>query len=113
MRCSYHKLLQVASMSVEQRILWTTILGIISFLISVPSALAQSKESNLLLKLNTNQSFEKILEQAEDLEQLSIVEEFRTNPETREISLLVSGENNGQIVPLLRSKVSRSQMMAQ
>lgn len=109
MRCSYHKLLKLASMSIYRRLLWTTILGIISFLISVPSALAQSKESNLLLNLNTNQSFEKILEQAEDLAQLSILEEFRTNPETREISILVSGENNGQIVPLLRSKVSRSQ----
>ena len=96
-------------MTLYRRLLWTTILGINSFLATIPSALAQVKESNLILNLNTNQSFEKNLEQAEDLAQLTILEEFDTNPETREISILVSGENKGQIVPLLRSKVSRSQ----
>jgi hypothetical protein len=96
-------------MTLYRCLLWTTILGINSFLATIPSALAQTKESNLILNLNTNQTFEKNFEQAEDLAQLTIVEEFGTNPETSEISLLVSGENNGQIVPLLRSKVSRSQ----
>lgn len=96
-------------MTLYRRLLWTTILGINSFLTTIPSALAQTKESNLILNLNTNQTFEKNLEQAEDLAQLTIVEEFGTNPEISEISILVSGENKGQIVPLLRSKVSRSQ----
>lgn len=96
-------------MSVYRRFLWTTILGITGLLLTVTTALAQTKESHLLLNLNNSQSFEKKLEQAQDLVQLTIAEEFRTNPETSEVSVLVSGENNGQIVPILRSKISRSQ----
>lgn len=86
---------------------------IISSLIGISSiALAETIERSLTLQYPSNQSFEILLQQAEDLATNSIEQSFIENPEATEITVTVSGESNGQIAPLLRSKVSRTQWQA-
>jgi hypothetical protein len=83
---------------------------VLSTLVSTLSiATAESVERNLILNSDGSESFETLLRQAQDLAKDLIQEEFAQNPEVTEVSILVSGEHQGQIVPLLRSQVSRSQ----
>ena len=96
-------------MGFYRHLLWEAILITITLISTVSIALAETKENSLILNSNTSKSFESLIQQAEDLAEQSIKEEFTINPEANKISILISAERNGQIVPVLRSKVSRSQ----
>ncbi|MEW6494165.1 MAG: hypothetical protein AB1589_16875 [Cyanobacteriota bacterium] len=96
-------------MGVYHRLLWGIILLVSCLVTPISIASAEPIERSFLLNLDGGQSFENLLDQAQDLAKISIDEEFAYNPQATEISIIVSGEHQGQIVPLLRSKVSRSQ----
>lgn len=96
-------------MGFYRRILWSTIFVITSLVVTIPRVLAETKELNLTLESIGNSSFETVMRQAQDLAKQSVEQEFTDNPEITEVSITILGDRNGQIVPLLRSKVSRSQ----
>ena len=96
-------------MNVYARLLWSVVLGLTSLVITSSIASAELVERNFILNSDSNQSFETLLQQAQDLASQSIEQEFAENPETSEISIMVLGEHQGQIVPLLRSQVTRTQ----
>jgi hypothetical protein len=96
-------------MSVYRHLLWSTIVVFSSLATTISIALAEPIERTFTLNSDGNESFETLLQQAEDLVKTSIEQEFAENPNASEISITVLGETQGQIVPLLRSTVSRSQ----
>lgn len=81
-------------------------IGTLAATLSIASA--ETKALNLLLNSDGIQTFETLLQQAQYVAKTSIEQEF-TNPGVTEVSVLISGEHNGQIVPILQSNVSRSQ----
>lgn len=95
-------------MSAYRRLLWSTILVLSSLVSSISIASAELVERNLILNSDSSESFETLLRQAQDLAKESIEQEFAQNPDVTEVSILISGEHQGQLVPLLRSQVSRS-----
>lgn len=96
-------------MGAYHRFFWGIILFVSSLVTPISIASAELIERSFFLNLDGGQSFESLLQQAQDLAKIAIEEEFAGNPQTTEISIIVSGDHQGQIVPLLRSKVSRSQ----
>ncbi len=96
-------------MSVYRRLLWSTIVILSSLATTISIALAEPIERTFTLNSDGNELFETLLQQAEDLVKTSIEQEFAENPNATEVSITVLGETQGQIVPLLRSTVSRSQ----
>ncbi len=96
-------------MNVYSRLLWGVVLGLTSLVITISIASAELVEHNFILNSEGSQSFESLLQQAQDLASNSIEQEFAENPETTEVSVMVLGEHQGQIVPLLRSQVTRVQ----
>lgn len=95
-------------MSLYRRLFWSTLLVLSSLVSTLSSASAELVERNLILNSDGSQSFEALLQQAQNLAKDSIEQEFTENSEVTAISILVLGEHQGQIVPLLRSQVSRS-----
>ncbi len=91
------------------RLLYSSILALSNILATISIASAEIKEQSFTLQARENQSFEILIQQAVDLTKNSVEQEFQANPELTEISIIVLAENNGQIVPMTRSKVSRSQ----
>ncbi|MGQ4649127.1 hypothetical protein [Lyngbya aestuarii] len=73
------------------------------------AALAERIERNFLINSNGIQSFENLVQYAENFAKNSIDQEFTANPKATEVNLIILGEHQGQVVPLLRSTVSRSQ----
>ena len=96
-------------MSVYRCLFWGTILTVISLVATVSLASAETKEQNLILNSDGTQSFDVLIRSAQDLAKNSIEQEFTGNPEISEVSITISTEHNGQIVPILYSKVTRSQ----
>lgn len=96
-------------MSVYRRVLWRVILILSSLVVTISIASAETKEKSFILNSDGTQSFETLIRYAQDLAKNSIEQEFTGNPEATEVSITISTEHNGQIVPLLNSKVSRSQ----
>ena len=96
-------------MGAYHRFFWSIILFVSSIVSPISIASAELIERSFFLNLDGSQSFESLLDQAQELAKIAIEEEFVGNPQTTEISIIVSGEYQGQIVPLLHSKVSRSQ----
>lgn len=96
-------------MSVYRRLLWGVILILSSLVVTISIASAETKEKIFILNSDGTQSFETLIRYAQDLARNSIEQEFRGTPEATEVSITISTEHNGQIVPLLNSKVSRSQ----
>ncbi|HAA28441.1 MAG TPA: hypothetical protein DCE56_13100 [Cyanobacteria bacterium UBA8553] len=96
-------------MSVYSRFIWGIILTLISVTSTISLASAETKEQNLLLNSDGTQSFNVLIRSAQDLAKTSIEQEFTENPEVNEVSLTISTEHNGQIVPILHAKVTRSQ----
>ncbi|MFB8790517.1 MAG: hypothetical protein U7123_17105 [Potamolinea sp.] len=90
-------------------LLGSVILGMSSLVTTINPASAEIKERDLILNFNSNQSFETLIQQAEDLAKQSIEREFTEKSTLTEVSLTILVERHGQIVPFLRSKVSRSQ----
>lgn len=99
-------------MGIYRRFLVSVVLGL-SYLVTLVSIAfaqtAQTREHNFTLPVNRNQSIVNFLQQAEDLASNVIEQEFTENSEVTEVSITILGDHNGQIVPLLTSKVSRSQ----
>lgn len=83
-----------------------SVVGILAATLSIASA--ETKELNLILNSDGIRVFETLMQQAQYVAKNSIEQEF-TDPDITEVSVLISGEHNGQIVPILRSTVSRSQ----
>lgn len=96
-------------MGVYHRFFWSIILFVSNLVSPISIASAELIERSFFLNLDGSQSLESLLDQAQDLAKIAIEEEYANNYQTSEISIIVSGEYQGQIVPLLHSKVSRSQ----
>ncbi|MEG3846673.1 hypothetical protein QT971_14910 [Microcoleus sp. herbarium19] len=96
-------------MSLPRRLLSAVILVTINFTASVSLCLAESKERYLTLNSDGSQSFAGLVQQAEDLVKESIAREFQENPGLTEITVIVTADRGRQLVPVLRSRVSRSQ----
>lgn len=95
--------------SISPALLGSVILWMSSLVTTVNLASAEIKEGDLILNFNSNQSFETLIQQAEALAKQSIEQGFAEKPVVTEVSLTILVERHGQIVPFLRSKVSRSQ----
>lgn len=96
-------------MGIYRHLFWASILALSSFVTSASIAAAEIKELSFILDSSGSQSIETLMQQAQDLAKNSLEQEFAENPDVSEVSIMVLGETNGQIVPLLRSNVSRSQ----
>jgi len=68
---------------------------------------SQSSQINFTLKVESNQSFTDLMQQAESLATSALEQGFAENPSIAEISISILAERNGQEAPLLFSKVSR------
>ncbi|MBE9184104.1 hypothetical protein IQ270_05065 [Microcoleus sp. LEGE 07076] len=96
-------------MSFHRRLLSAVILVTINFTANVSLGLAEAKETYLTLNSDDSQSFTGLVQQAEDLAKESIAQEFQNNPELTEVTAIVTATRSRQRVPVLRSRVSRSQ----
>lgn len=77
------------------------------------AAFAETKTLNISLKTDENQSFANLIQQAEFTAINFINQEFKSGSKVTKIGITVSGERNGQEVPLLSTKVSRVNWQAQ
>ncbi len=96
-------------MSLYYRIFWSTILTLATLSIDNLTVLASAKNTSLLIDANDNNSYKNLVEQAEILAQNKINQEFLNNPEITEITITILGERRSQIVPVIRSTVSRAE----
>lgn len=89
------------------------ILGVISlsfsiFLILTPKALTETKTHHLTINAE-GLSYSGLIEKANRLASEIINKTFKDNPNLEQVSILILGERNGQISPILKTFVSRSQ----
>ena len=96
-------------MSLYYRLLWSTILTLAIIFIANLTVLASVKKTSILIESNDNNSYNILVKKAENLAQETITQEFANNPEITEITITILGERKSQIVPVLRSTVSRSE----
>jgi hypothetical protein len=96
-------------MNLYLRLLSAVILAIINLTASISIGLAETKETYVTLNSDDSQSFAGLVQQAEDLATLSIAQEFQNNPGLTEVTVIVTADRSRQRVPVLRSRVSRSQ----
>lgn len=86
--------------------------GTLSFLVgfgtSISAANAETNQLNFILTSYNIQDFESLIQQAESIAKNSIEQEFTSHPNLTEVSVMILGQRNGQIVPLVSSTVSRS-----
>ncbi len=76
-------------------------------------AFAETKILNISLKTDENRSFTNLIQQAELTATNLINQEFERKLKVTEVGIIVSGERNGQEVPLLSTKVSRANWQAE
>lgn len=84
----------------------------ILLLLNVP-ALSETKIVNISVKTEENQSFANLMRQAESIATKSIDREFNRLSIVKEVKVTISGERNGQEVPLLFTNVTRLNWQAQ
>ncbi|MCC3457738.1 MAG: hypothetical protein JGK24_32080 [Microcoleus sp. PH2017_29_MFU_D_A] len=96
-------------MSLHRRLFSAIMLVTINLTTSVSIGLAEAKETYLTLNSDDSQSFAGLVQQAEDLAALSIAREFQENPALTEVTIIITADRSRQRVPVLRSRVSRSQ----
>ncbi|NEP80396.1 MAG: hypothetical protein F6K17_18470 [Okeania sp. SIO3C4] len=96
-------------MNLYHRIFSSIVLILASILTTDITTLASAKNTSLLIDSNNNNSYQNLVEQAENLAKNTIKQEFQNNPEITEITITILGERQSQIVPILRSKVSRAE----
>ncbi|MCU0544208.1 MAG: hypothetical protein MUE44_18870 [Oscillatoriaceae cyanobacterium Prado104] len=95
-------------MSLLRRLFSTFILAAVFFAAtSISVSLAETKERYVTLDADSSQSFTSLVQQAEDLAKESIAREFQENPGLTEITIIVTADRARQLVPVLRSRVSR------
>lgn len=84
-------------------------LGTFTILSMTIPASAQAQTRPIELRLNSqSQNFQTLLKQAEAVAKTSIEQTFAENSNLKEVSLTVSAEHNGAVVPLLSTTVSRA-----
>ena len=72
-----------------------------------------SRQIDVTLKTQDNQTFNELIQQAE-IQAISLIQqEFASSPSITEIAVTILGDRQGQQVPLLSSRVSRSQWQLQ
>ena len=96
-------------MNLHRRLWSAIILVTINFTASVSIGLAVTKEQYITVNSDGSQSFAGLVQEAEDLVIESIAREFQNNPGLTEITVIVTADRGRQLVPVLRSRVSRSQ----
>lgn len=79
----------------------------LSFINANP-AWAETKFGNFTISSDGNHNFQLLVQQAETLATNLIEQHFAENSSVTEVSVTVVGEHNGQEVPLLFTRVSRS-----
>ena len=89
------------------------VIGIALFLPFNCPAFAETKFINISLKTGANQSFNNLMQQAESIAINLIDEEFNRVSKITEVGIIVSCDRNGQEVPILSSRVSRTNWQAQ
>jgi hypothetical protein len=94
-------------MSLYRRLLSAIILATLNLTANISIALAETKERYLTLDSDGSQSFTSLVQQAEDLAKESIAREFQENPGLTEITIIITADRSRQMVPVLRSRVSR------
>jgi len=92
-----------------RRLLRGTICGIVSLAVMASIALGEIKELDFTINSNGSESFASLIQQAEEYAKTSIDNEFKADPNLTEISIIILVERQKQVVPILRSRVSRSQ----
>lgn len=97
-------------MNFYRRYFWAIIFILSSLVTTVDQALAETKETSIVIRSNdTTSSYRNLMLEAESSAQEAIAREFAQNPEITEITIAILGERLNQIVPLLRVQVSRNQ----
>ncbi|OCR01089.1 hypothetical protein BCD67_17085 [Oscillatoriales cyanobacterium USR001] len=91
------------------RILQGIICGLAALMLMTSVSLAEIKETHFTIDSNGSESFPNLIEEAEDIAKKSIDREFRENPNLTEISIVILVARQRQVVPILRSRVERSQ----
>lgn len=76
-------------------------------------AFAETKFVNISLKVEANQKFDILMQEAESIAINLIDKEFNRVSKITEVGVIVSGDRNGQEVPILSSRVSRTNWQAQ
>lgn len=76
-------------------------------------AKAEARFFNLTLSSDVSQTFDSLVQQAESLASQSIKQGFAEQPSIQKVLVTVTGERNGQEVPLLFTKVSRLEWQAE
>ncbi|MEG4996516.1 hypothetical protein [Microcoleus sp. B4-D4] len=89
------------------RLLSAVILANLSLIASISIGLAETKEGYVTLDSDGSQSFASLMQQAEDLAKESIAREFQENPELTVVTVIITATRSRQLVPVLRSRVSR------
>lgn len=89
------------------------LVGLLSILLSNLGAiaapyLAEPRRIDYTLSSQANQTFSGLMQQAEALAENLVKQAFAQNPGLTEVSITIVGKHNGQEVPLLFSRVSRS-----
>lgn len=80
-----------------------------TFIVPSLTIAASAQTKPIELRLNSqNQNFQTLLQQAEAVAKKSLEQTFSENPNLMSVSLTVSAEHNGTIVPLLSTTVSRA-----
>ena len=74
---------------------------------------ASTQQIDVTLKTQNNQTFNQLIQQAEVQAVDLIEQEFATNPKVTEIAVNILGDRQGQQVPILSSRVSRSNWQQQ
>lgn len=94
-------------MRLDCSLLCLILLLFLSGIASASPASAEIKERYLTLESNGSTSFPRLIEEAEKLAQEAINREFIGNPQLTILKIIILGERHGQVVPLLRTTVSR------
>lgn len=81
----------------------------VTSLITTFPASAQIRQIDITLNSSASQTFTSLIEQAEFLAKSAIDQEFAQDKSLQEVSVTIVGERKGQLVPLLITKVSRSE----
>ncbi len=85
---------------------------VISLLSGFPVMGAESKQITYTLSSQSDRSYKALTQQAESLAEKLIEQAFAQNPQLTEVAVSIIGERNGQEVPLLAAKVSRTNWQA-
>lgn len=88
-----------------------TILTLSSFWLWSSIAVAEVNERHLTIDANTP-SYNVLVQKAETLAKQSIEQAFKENSTLEAITIMILGERGGQTVPILRTRVTRSQWQA-